>query len=274
MLEALSSLIGRALRVGVAPNAVALVRISIWPHEPARLLGTARVDPVGSPAAMAAALAGLLAEHAARGWPLTIVVADELVRMWQVTPPENATRLADLQGAAALRFQALFGAGTSGWHVQANWSATQPFLAAAMPQALLNALAAAARAQRSPVVDIATQFVAVLNRFRRSVSAKTWFALVHGGVFSLAVFDGGSLAAIRATPMPANADHDWLEAFVAREALRAGLGCPERLHVDGTAPQGWVDAAGRLRFACTVSDDAIDPSWPPVARLALSGCRP
>jgi len=274
MLELFTPLTGRSLRVGVAPDALALLRTSVWPHEPARLLGTTRFDAADGPAAAGAALAGLLAEHRARGWPLRLVLADELVRLWQVTPPQYATRQADLQGAAALRFQALFGASTAGWHVQADWSATAPFLAAALPQALLDALAGAARAQHAPVVEIVPHFVATLNRLRRATSATAWFALVHGKVLSLAVFDRKLLAAVRTTLIPPAADRAWLEAFVAREALRANLACPQRLHVHGAAPQGWTGTAERAKFDCVLSGDAVDPLWPDVALVALSGSRP
>jgi hypothetical protein len=45
------------------------------------------------------------------------------------------------------------------------------------------------------------------------------------------------------------------------------------LQIRGPAPKGWASSAGRLKFACTVFDDATDPLWPDVARLALSGSR-
>jgi hypothetical protein len=274
MLDALTSAVapwtGHALRVGVALDGLALLRTSIWPHERTLLLGEVRAD-AGD---LAPALTELLAEARTRGWPLTLVLADELVRLWQVTPPADSTRLADLQGAAALRFQALFGAGAAGWRIQADWHATRPFLAAAMPQALLDALMAAARGQRCRVVEIVPQFVAALNQYRHQRRPGAWFGLVHGGVLSVAAFEGKTLAAVRTAPIPPGADRDWLEGHVAREALRVGLGRPERLQVCGPAPKSWASSIGRLKFACTVFPDETNPLWPDVARLALSGSRP
>lgn len=273
MLDAFKPWTGYALRVGVAPDALALVRTSIWPHERALLLDEVRVDAEG-PDALAAALAALLGRHPTRGWPLTLVLADELVRLWQVTPPAGSTRLADLQGAAALRFQALFGAGAAGWQIQADWSATQPFLAAALPQALLDALVGAARARPCHLIEIVPQFVAALNQYRKQRRPGAWFGLVHGGVLSVAAFDGKLLSAVRTAPIPSGADRDWLEGHVAREALRVGLGRPERLQICGPAPAGWASSLGRLKFACTVFEDETDAIWPDVARLALTGSRP
>lgn len=273
MLDALKPWIGYGLRVGVAPGALALVRTSVWRHERALLLDTARVNGDG-PAALADALDRLLGAHPTRGWPLSLVLADELVRLWQVAPPPGSTRLADLKGAAALRFQALFGAGAAGWQIQGDWSATQPFLAAALPQALSDALAQATRARRCRLVSVVPQFVAALNQYRQLRRPGAWFGLVHGGVLSVAAFDGALLAAVRTTLIPEGADRDWLEGHVAREALRLGLGRPERLQICGPAPNSWQSSPGRLKFACTVFEDELDPLWPDAARLALAGRRP
>lgn len=273
MLSTLIPRLGRGLRIGVASDGLALVRTSLWRHERALLLGTVRAGG-GDAGAIGVALSMLLAEHASAGWPVTVVLSDELVRLWQVTPPAGASRMADLQGAAALRFQALFGQGAGGWKIQADWHADQPFLAAAVPQALLDALAGAARSHRFHLVEIVPQFVAALNQYGKLRRPGAWFGLVHGGVLSVAAYDGKQLAAVRTTPIPIGADRDWLESHVAREALRVGLGRPERLQVSGPAPKGWASSAGRLKFACTLFEDETDPLWPDNARLALTGRAP
>jgi hypothetical protein len=264
---------GQGLRLGVAPDGLALVRTSIWPHERALLL-----DEVGFEAngidVIAREVDALLAEHRKAGLLLRVVLSDELVRLWQVAPPAGATRMADLEAACALRYQALFGAGLAGWQMSADWHATRPFLAAAMPQALLTRLGQAAADQGFRLVEVAPQFVAALNQFRTLRRPGAWFGLVHGGVLSVAAFDGDLLAAVRTAPIPEGADRDWLEGHVAREALRVGLGRPERLQVCGPAPQGWASSAGRLKFTCTLFEDELDPLWPDSARLAMTGRAP
>jgi len=273
MLSALKSGIGQSLRIGIAPDALALVRTSIWPHERARLLG--QVAATGNdPVSLGAALGMLLGEHDVAGLPATVVLSDDLVRLWQVTPPEGAVRLTDLEGAAALRYQALFGGSLAGWSLSADWDAARPFLAAALPLALLEQLTAAASAQRFKLVEIVPQFVAAMNQHRRVRRAGAWFGVVHGGVLSVAAFDGDLLAAVRTAPIPEGSDRDWLEGHVAREALRVGLSRPERLQLCGPAPTGWASSAGRLKFACTLFEDETDPLWPDCARLALTGRAP
>jgi len=269
----LSPRLGRSLRLGIAPDGLALVRTSMWPHERAQLLGQVRCGGA-DPASIGVALAMLLGEHASAGQAVTVVLSDELVRLWQVTPPAGASRMADLQGAAALRFQALFGAAPGRWKIGADWDAARPFLASAVPQALLDTLAAAARTYRFHLVEIVPQFVAALNQHRKARRPGAWFGLVHGGVLSVAAFDGKLLAAVRTTLIPDGADRDWLESHVAREALRVGLGRPERLQVSGPAPMGWASSAGRLKFACTLLEDELDALWPDSARLAMTGRAP
>ena len=272
MLNGFKSSFGQSLRIGIAPDALALVRTSIWPHERARLLG--QVAATGNdPVSLGAALGMLLGEHDVAGLPATVVLADDLARLWQVTPPEGATRLADLEAAAMLRFQSLFG-GVSGWTISADCDAARPFLAAALPLSLLEQLTTAAISQRFKLVEIVPQFVAALNQHRRVRRTGAWFGVVHGGVLSIAAFDGDLLAAVRTAPIPAGADRDWLEGHVAREALRVGLSRPERLQLCGPAPQGWASSAGRLKFACTLFEDETDPLWPDCARLALTGRAP
>jgi hypothetical protein len=143
-----------------------------------------------------------------------------------------------------------------------------------LPLALLEQLTAAASSQHFRLVEIVPQFVAAMNQHRRVRRAGAWFGVVHGGVLSVAAFDGDLLAAVRTAPIPPGADRDWLEGHVAREALRVGLSRPERLQICGPAPKGWGSSAGRLKFACTLFEDETDPLWPDCARLALTGRAP
>ncbi|UVW29953.1 hypothetical protein [Massilia sp. H6] len=263
---------GQSLRLGIASDGLALLRVGGVLAPGAEVVAVQPVE-AGAPDALAIGLRALLLEAAPRGWPLTVVLADELVRLWPVTPPRGASRLGDLQAAAAFRFQALFGAPPAQWRISADWSASRPFLAAAVPVALLELLEALAREYRLHLVEAEPQFVAAMNAWRRERRPGAWFGLVHGGVLTLAAFDGTALAAVRTAPIPEDADRDWLEAHVAREALRVGVGRPERLQLCGAVPGGWASAAGRLKFACTVLEDDSLGDWPLHVRLARTGIK-
>lgn len=258
---------GQGLRLGVARGAVALVKTGRWGGAPLALLAehTFAADALDTPAGVREALAAVLDGAGHAGWPLTIVLADDLVRMWQVTPPEGSARLADLEAAAALRFQHLYGEPAAGWALSAGWNPLRPFLAAALPRALLGALEQGAGAQRMAIVEIVPQFIAVLNRCSGALKPGAWFGLVHDNVLTLGAGDGATVAAVRAAALPESADAAWLAEHLAREALRLNLPAPERLQLWGAIKPEWLGAA-------CIQLGAIDqPGWPAAARLAASG---
>jgi hypothetical protein len=248
---------GQALRLGVGHDGMALVQTSRWGAH-ATLLS----EHAG--AFDSAALAALLGEHA--GWPLTIVLADELVRLWQVTPPQHSTRLADLEAAAALRFQHLYGEPAASWRLSAGWNPDRPFLAAAMPRALLGALEQGAASL--PLVEIVPQFIAAFNRWSAAINPGAWFGVVHDRVLTLGACDGGAIVAVRAAALPDGADAGWLDGHVAREALRLNLPAPSRLQLWGSVPAAWI---GSGAIACSRLGAGEQPGWTAAARLAASG---
>ncbi|WP_227496536.1 hypothetical protein [Massilia litorea] len=267
MPELKARLPGQALRLGVGDDSLALVRTSRLFGARRELVAEARVD-VHQPAALAQGLRTLLGGAGCAGWPLSVVLADELARMWQVTPPPQAASPADLEAAAAMRFTSLFGAAPGGWTLAADWQASQPFLAAAVPAPLLESLALAAREARCPLVEVVPQFVAAMNGWRRLRRPGAWFGLVHGQVLTLAAYDGRVLVALRTAVVPPGADRAWLDGHVGRDALRLGLAAPKLLQLCGAAPRAWAGAG--KQFACILLDDGTAGEAGAV-RLACTG---
>lgn len=241
--------IGQYLRIEVAPHAVSVQRVSRW-----RLPGRTAAAGADAPAtqaiassaehpfdAIASALRVLLAELDVAGWPASFVLADELTRMWRVTPPPDAARMADLEAAAGLRFQALYGEAPSAWQLAADWNAAQPFFAAAMPRALLAVLSAVARDGKLAIVAIEPRFVNAWNRGRKGLKPGAWFGHVHDNLLTLgaAEADGRQLRAIRPLPLPPAVDHAWLTQTLQREALLLDMEAPALLQVSGSAPASW-----------------------------------
>ena len=262
---------GQSLRLGLAADGLALLRVGGWPRAGAEVLATAPVE-AGAPDALENGLRALLGEANPRGWPLTVVLADDLARLWQVTPPQAASRMADLEAAAALRFQSLFGASAAGWKISADWHAARPFLAAALPLPLLATLSQCAAEQRLPLVEIVPQFVAALNGWRKRRRAGAWFGRVEGSVLTLAAFEQGAPASVRTAVIPPTADASWLDAHVAREALLVGVAPPQLLQLCGAVPRAWASVNSQRSFACTLlEDEGSAPDWSPAARLALTG---
>lgn len=259
---------GQALRIGLAPDAAALVQASRWQRGRAAVLAEHRF--AGDEAGAAEQLRRLFDDAKPAGWPVTVVLSDELARIWQVTPPAAASRMGDLQAAAALRFQSLFAAPASQWKISADWDATKPFLAAAMPAALLAQLQQAALEHRFHLVEIVPQLVASMNQWRRLRRPGAWFGQVHAGVLTVAACQGDALAAVRTSPVPVGADRAWFDGVVAREALRLGLAQPALVQVCGEAPASW-GGVGSGGSVCSLLETGQGAGWSPVARLALAG---
>jgi hypothetical protein len=208
--------------------------------------------------ALAIALRDVLAPFdGLAGWPVHIVLADELVRMWQVTPPRQAARLADIEAAAALRFFALYGEPASGWSLTGDWDSRAPFFAAAIPKPLLAMLEQVTREYGMAVVAVQPHFVAAWNRWRRAVKPGAWFAQVHDSLLALGVADGGRLRTMRSVPLPDGADHAWLTQVVRREALLAGSEAPELVQLCGDAPPALAKPSGQDQIAVTLLGAAL-----------------
>lgn len=270
---------GQSLRIGVGPHAVSLLRTSRWFKPGLTVVAEAAVDAGDSTmapeTAIAAALERLLAGGVHAGWPATIVLDDALTRLWQVTPPQGVATLADLQGATAVRFQALYGDSPAGWELQADWDSGRAFFAAAMPKPLLAALAAAAAGHQLAIVEVVPHFVDAWNRWHGALKEGAWFGLVHERVLTLAAIEGRRLRAVRALPLPAVVHADALTQIVAREALLQGLAPPALLQLCGDAPATLNTAASTAAMRIALLDlgrrARMGAALSPAAALAANG---
>lgn len=158
----------------------------------------------------------------------SITIADSLVRLFMVTPPPNAAGRADLEAAAAIRFQTLYGGPPSQWTIQAPWHPGRAFLACALPAALHAVLLQGMAEHNLVLMEIAPRFVAVWNRWRRHIRLDTWFVVIEEDHLTLAILSGYNVTALRATRLPQplyNLAH-WLTAHLQCEALVLGFPLP------------------------------------------------
>lgn len=263
---------GQSLCIEIAPHALRLVRVHRWRSAPATVLASHDLTTAAHPydaAAIAAALRALLGEHGLQGWPTSFVLADELVRLWRVTPPQGAARHDDLEAAASLRFQALYGEAPSAWQVTADWRADAPFFAAAVPRALLAALLGVAEECRLAVVAIEPRFVSAWNRWRGALKSGAWFGVVEGGLLTLAPVAQGTqddgVRALRMLALPAGAaeEQGWLTQAVQREALLLDLAPPTLLQLGGAVPARWLlPATAGAAAAMASAASAANPANP------------
>ena len=248
--------IGQSLRIGVSGHAVSLLRVSRWRGEAVTVLAEYAFPPTAEHPhdAIAQALRALLGELELGGWPVSFVLADELTRLWQVTPPAGAARMADIEAAAALRFQTLYGEPPSVWQISADWDARKPFFAAAVPRTLLAELRLVAQEYKLAVVAVEPHFVSAWNRWHGALNPGAWFGLMHDQLLTVAVIANAAEAgehgmpagvrAIRALAVPPGADQQWLTQALGREALLQNVAAPALLQVCGALPEAWARPVG------------------------------
>lgn len=257
---------GQALRIGVSSAGIALVTTSRWGGERATVVAEHAFAHGADPQQVIDGLRALLGDGSWARWPASVVVADELARLWQVSPPSGTTRMADLEAAAALRFQQLYGEPAAGWRIAGSWDPSRSFTAAALPRALHDALTGAAAEHRLALAEVVPQFIAGWNRWCDSLATDAWYGLAHDGVLTFGIPEGAGLAAMRAVQVPPGAGASWLESHAAREALRLGVAAPGRLQLSGQVPEAW--RSGEV----TVLGDTA-PEWSATVTLAATGSR-
>lgn len=264
---------GMGLRLGVAAGSVSLWRTSRWRAPAWTLLREVAYVPDTGLHGNFAALGQVLEQALEAGqyarWPLSVVLDDALARLWQVDLPQGATCLADIEAAAALRFQSLYGDPPGLWQSSHAWHTRAPFFCA-VPRALLAQLARVALDRKLALIFITPQFVRHWNRWHGALKPDAWFGQLQENTLTLGVRHAGRLRAVRALPVPPDAGHGWLVQTLAREALLQGMPAPALLQLCGAPPPAWLTQA--KEFHCQIfSTPDGDGSLSPAARLARSG---
>jgi hypothetical protein len=248
-----------SLRVGIARDGLTLLQCKSGSSAAVKVLAELALAPedATSPALMAKQLQQLFTMAPATRMPITVVLADDWVRLWQVTPPMKTVRLSDLEAAATLRFQTLFGEIASDWSITADWDTQVPFFAAAIPRWLLLAIETETLARKLTLLAVAPQFLMAWNRWCTKLTVGAWFVMVHDGLLTLGAASGSRLAAICSAPLPSTHDSTWLATYVRREALRLNCAVPGTLMVCGDLLGTAANAAGDLDLRCI----RLDPLW-------------
>jgi hypothetical protein len=244
-----------SLRLELSARGMRLTQNSGWLKKSSQVLAqhawsttaSASSATSGSPglpelAELTTQLRQMLSQCLCKNLPLTCILSDSLVRMWIVTPPQNISSLSDCQAAVALRFQSLYGEPMAGWEMAADYDARRPFLACAIPRALLQMLQQLAQECGLSLQEVTPQFISGWNRHRAALAAGAWFGVVNEDGLSLGVIDGQRLRAVRsfAISADASADPGGLLQHVKREALRLNLPVPQQLQLCGAVPQAWL----------------------------------
>lgn len=267
-----------ALRIGIAHDGMALIRTSGWLHPRSTLLAECAWTPAQSASleAISTQLRAMLKDAQCANMPLSVVVADQMARMFMVNPPQNSGSLQDCKAAAAMRFQQLYGEPLDKWQLRADWQAQHAFLACAIPSSLLLALEHIAHAHRLTLLSAVPQFVASWNQWRNHLKPDAWFGLVQGHALTLAAIDCQRIVALRTASVPEGAwqDGQWLNAHLAREAMLLNLPIPKLVQLCGPVPAQQTAKAGASPLYVRLDNampHAASTTASAAARLAAAG---
>jgi hypothetical protein len=189
---------------------------------------------------------------------LEIVFDDSYARFWQVTPPLHAARLPDLQTAAAMRLEALFGLPAADWIIEADWHATRPFWACALPAALVSRVEQALRSGPTKINITACYpyFIQQWNQHAGALGKQTAaFAVVGDRAMTLALIGEGTIKSIRPLaidPLDTETLHTAANAIHSL-SLQLGIDAPQEVLLAGRlGPYREEVIAGKIcwRQAC------------------------
>ncbi|RJG05282.1 hypothetical protein D3870_03945 [Noviherbaspirillum cavernae] len=270
---------GASLRIGLSGTRITLLHSGGWRQPRFRVLAEADVTNDARAAAdhHMTTLRHLLQEAQCSKLLTTIILADDWVRYFMVTPPRNAVRLQDCKAAASLRFQTLYGESPGDWQLDADWDACRPFLACAIPRTLLDGLQRIAIEHRLTIVGIVPHFIAACNQWRKHWRPAAWFGTVHGNILTLGVRDRQRICTVRSTLLANDICHErhWLARHVSREALILNLSAPDQVQLCGDVPEQWItEAAGPFTYVqLDMPTPALDSPMSAGAILAMTGLR-
>jgi hypothetical protein len=266
-----------SLHIGLTRNSVALLRSDGWPHQHRSVLADLHLD-TNSPQQLVDGLSGVLAGTGCTNLHTTVVLGNELTRLFMVTPPLNTERLRDCHAAAEMRFLALYGEPVQDyWTIVADWDACTPFLACAMPTSLLDALKQVSSQYRLKLVGIFPQFIADWNCWQQKMQAGAWFGSIHEDILSLGAIDRQRLVDVHHRPIPqlAHLDQQWLLKQLSRTALRLALQVPKKIQLCGNVPGEWLTQSNdalvctRLEPVSHATDHADESATIALARTGV-----
>lgn len=268
--------------LGCSPSSLALLAAPAAVRQPPATLVSLRFEP--GPAAGATLIDRVqqLRLDAKRrsvlpSLRLYVTLDDVLTRIFVVTPPGGTRNLRELEAAAAARFAALYGESPEAWRLTADWHASLPFVACALPNDTYRALEAFARAHHWQLASVSPLLARAWNHLRASLASPGWLLAGHGSTLTIAYCERQRVLRVRTLSLVGRPALAELELVIEQERLRALSSTPEAqtpsLSWTGTAD--WLPAASQI--AGLASHTLAWPTAPasgeddPVARLALAG---
>lgn len=270
MLKKLNNLMGARLCLGISKNGMALLQTSgVW-RKSISVLSEQEFAGDAPPFLdkLRTTCRTLFSANNCAGKPLTIILADDLVRLFFTTPPSNATSMQDCQAAANARFQVLFGEASEAWQIKADWDAQFPFLTCAISHAVFNSIQQAAIDSDMTILSITSQFLSAWNTWCRHLPPNSWFGVVRNQCLTIGIIEQDRLLAVREIEIPLNGNNpQWINEHIQREALRFHIPAPQELKMCGNWNNYWIsprashDSLNGASLLCS-NLDMVGRVWP------------
>lgn len=249
------------LYIGVEPSRITLVRVNgLWRSQ---IVSTESFSlPEAVPDSLGLSFLG--SELRMPHWQRTrihVTVADSLVRYFIALVPEGARNKYELQEAAALRHEEIFGDSAKEWTVVADLAPfTTHHLCCALNTAWLKGLRQCCRDAGLPLMSIVPFGVSEFNRHERRIGSRSGWVAVLGSDTLWLAFKAGTgwrSAQVYRRPGPGLPE---LGQWLAQQRLRTGI--PE-----GTDYPLWLagDTGGLPEVASptgVVVRRCAAPTWP------------
>lgn len=209
-----------------------------------------------------------LVENQCQRLKTNIFLSNSWVRFFMVTPPSNASRFQDCQAAAEVRFSALFGEAASTWEISADWQVNHPFLACAIPRALLTGLKKIANERHLSLLRIEPQLITYINCLGRKMPANPWLGIFNGGNLDLVMCTDNRISRLHKCTYSNKdtQDKNWLHDTIQREAFRHNLEIPSMFYYGGQPSKLWLEAESTA--ATNISYNSLDKLEKRLAQLA------
>jgi hypothetical protein len=249
MRNIVGGLFGARIQIGLTRDAMAIVYRGPTPRKQITILadGKLTADIAREPQSLSRQCKEALGDAKYRQLPLHVVLDDSWARLFLVTPPHNVSRMQDLQAAAAMRFQALFGDAPGDWQIEADWQTASPFVACALPRTLISGLRQIATDHHLHLHAVQPQFVSAWNKHRRAIRNDGWFGVVLDNSLTLGVLAASpvsgkqELQAVRSVSIPTDGHAlSWLQEQLTRMALQMNTACPGKIYLAGNQRQHWA----------------------------------
>lgn len=227
-----------SLVMGVSCTGVTLVLLEGWVVKRKHVLfeGSVSPDAIRTPSSeLSNLIFQALADHSSlNGLYLRVVIADELLRYFMVTPPANALSWSDCESAALMRFESLYDTPSVNWTLRFCPHAYKPFLACALPAAFIQAIQTASQARGHHLMGLQPFFTWCWNQWVKSSQSKGckgWIGAGMGETLTIGIVQNNLLTSVFSMPFDFEKPNDWQQTYgqLALEATRFGVQKPQRL---------------------------------------------